>query len=607
MAERVSSNPAYNVVSITLPRRARVERPLELLLRRERPIVAERQRLHQHHPAGFPGNINPEKRVEDAVPCQRPRRAPAFHRPAVDSESPSKLVGRTRQANGILDQLRNRAPQLRELHRADLVVTHLRHRLRPQNPLAAEHPAVQHHPLELQVIPRRRVEAAAAAEELHRLHRLRRRFYKTPIRLPQLKRHHPRLLFRRNVEERVRHPQRLEDVPPKIFLQRLPAHLFHQFSQPVVADSIFPVRSWIEHERRLQKRVAIPRNRGSQSRLHVLVQPHIEKVVAKPRSVRQQLPHRRRRLRWPQLRLFRRRIEFLEHLHLRQFREIGRRGLVQLRPPALHELQHRHRRHRLGHRSDVENRVQRHRNIFRAGALPERPLVNDFVSPRRHRHHPRCLLLLHRLPQHQVDRVPRLRPASRSQRQDHHPRQRRCRQQASPHRPSNRLHPFHSRPLSYVQLLAHDNHQSFSFSFRLRQPHNNCGKFIEYLVPALELTALDCVLHGLISNESEFRLAVPNILKKHYVVHALDGLMFCSLRLNPVSLRVGKVHRRNDLLVRNNLMVFTTIPALLPIRCSHAKQKFPSHAKIYLANGRSKALRSPPLHHVLRVCPRLPN
>src|SRR5262249_18697610 len=189
----------------------------------------------------------------------------------------------------------------------------------PKTPLAANHPPVQHHPLELQVTPRRRVEAAAAAEELHRLHRLRRRFYKTPIRLPQLKRHHPRLLFRRNVEERVRHPQWLEDVPPKIFLQCLPAHPFHQFSPPLRADSLFPVPSGIEHERRLQKRVATPRNRGSQSRLHVLVQPHIEKVVAKPRSVRQQLPHCRRRLRWPQLRLFRRRIEFLEHLHLRQF------------------------------------------------------------------------------------------------------------------------------------------------------------------------------------------------------------------------------------------------------------------------------------------------
>jgi len=42
-----------------------------------------------------------------------------------------------------------------------------------------------------------------------------------------------------------------------------------------------------------------------------------------------------------------------------------------------------------------------------------------------------------------------------------------------------------SLPLFYAQLLAHDDHQSFSFLFRLRQPRNNCSKFIEYLVPAL--------------------------------------------------------------------------------------------------------------------------
>jgi hypothetical protein len=33
--------------------------------------------------------------------------------------------------------------------------------------------------------------------------------------------------------------------------------------------------------------------------------------------------------------------------------------------------------------------------------------------------------------------------------------------------------------------VAHDDHQSFSFLFRLCQPRNNCSKFIEYLVPAL--------------------------------------------------------------------------------------------------------------------------
>src|SRR6202021_1158278 len=85
--------------------------------------------------------------------------------------------------------------------------------------------------------------------------------------------------------------------------------------------------------------------------------------------------------------------------------------------------------------------------------------------------------------------------------------------------------------------------------------------------------------------------------------------MFCSilLRLNLVSLRVGKVHRVNDLLVQNNLVVFPGIPALLPIRRSHAPEKFSSYAKIDLAKRRSKTLRPPPLHHIFRVCPRLPN
>jgi hypothetical protein len=50
---------------------------------------------------------------------------------------------------------------------------------------------------------------------------------------------------------------------------------------------------------------------------------------------------------------------------------------------------------------------------------------------------------------------------------------------------------------------------------------------------------LHCVLHGFISNEGEFRLAVSNILKKNHVVHIVYGLMFYSVlrRLNPVSLR----------------------------------------------------------------------
>src|SRR5580658_1338811 len=148
-----------------------------------------------------------------------------------------------------------------------------------------------------------------------------------------------------------------------------------------------------------------------------------------------------------------------------------------------------------------------------------------------------------------------------------------------------------------------------SLLFCLRQLRNNCGNFIELLNPALELTALFCALHGVISNQGELSLAVPEILKNNHVARIVYGLMFCSilLRLNLVSLRVGKVHGVNDLLVQNNLMVFTSIPALLPIRHSHAVKKFSSYAKINLASGAAKAFRPPPLHHVLRVCPRLPD
>src|ERR1700726_2435035 len=74
--------------------------------------------------------------------------------------------------------------------------------------------------------------------------------------------------------------------------------------------------------------------------------------------------------------------------------------------------------------------------------------------------------------------------------------------------------------------------------------------------------------------------------------------MFYSIvrRLNLVSLRVGKVHGVNDLLVQNNLVVFPSIPELLPIRRSHAAAKFSSYAKIHLAKRRSKTLRP---HHCI--------
>jgi hypothetical protein len=75
---------------------------------------------------------------------------------------------------------------------------------------------------------------------------------------------------------------------------------------------------------------------------------------------------------------------------------------------------------------------------------------------------------------------------------------------------------------------AHDSYQHANLLFRLRQLGNNCGKFIEYLVPALHLTPILRALHGFISNEGEFRLAVSEVLEDGHVVRTLYGLMFYS-------------------------------------------------------------------------------
>ena len=93
--------------------------------------------------------------------------------------------------------------------------------------------------------------------------------------------------------------------------------------------------------------------------------------------------------------------------------------------------------------------------------------------------------------------------------------------------------------LLYLPYLAQDDHQNLNCLFRLRQPRNNCGNFIECLNPALELPAVFCALHGFTSNEGDFRLAVSKILKNNHVVRIVYDLMFCSilLRLNLVSLR----------------------------------------------------------------------
>jgi hypothetical protein len=84
------------------------------------------------------------------------------------------------------------------------------------------------------------------------------------------------------------------------------------------------------------------------------------------------------------------------------------------------------------------------------------------------------------------------------------------------------------RSAAILEVLEADR-RHFNFLVRLRQLRKNCGKLIEYLVPALQLTTFFRVLHGLVSDESQFRLAVSEILKSDHVIRAIYDLMFYSI------------------------------------------------------------------------------
>ena len=76
-----------------------------------------------------------------------------------------------------------------------------------------------------------------------------------------------------------------------------------------------------------------------------------------------------------------------------------------------------------------------------------------------------------------------------------------------------------------------------SSDLRLRQLRNQRRHFIEYLVPALELTAVPRTVHGFVSDVGKLRPAASKIFKKGHVICTLNGLVFyaqlCRVNLVP--------------------------------------------------------------------------
>src|SRR5260370_25829716 len=91
-----------------------------------------------------------------------------------------------------------------------------------------------------------------------------------------MKRYNARLLFGGDIEKCVCHAERLKNMLAKVVFQSLAAGFFDQLAEPVRTDSIFPSRSGIEQEGRLQKATFSRPRRGYGSGSHIAPQLRID-------------------------------------------------------------------------------------------------------------------------------------------------------------------------------------------------------------------------------------------------------------------------------------------------------------------------------------------
>ena len=133
-----------------------------------------------------------------------------------------------------------------------MVLGHQRDRVGGENPRAIERAAVQDHPLEADVVARRRREPTTAVEgrggTLRLIGLLGERRIGTAILTP-VDRHETRLLGFGHVVEGVGHPERREDALAEILLQILAGKPLNQPPDPIDARPIDPLCPRFEEQR----------------------------------------------------------------------------------------------------------------------------------------------------------------------------------------------------------------------------------------------------------------------------------------------------------------------------------------------------------------------
>jgi hypothetical protein len=196
--------------------------------------------------------IDPEIGVVDAAPAEAARRPLSRHLTGRAEKSQSPLVLPIVDEREVHAAVRLCRLQSRYADVADVVPAHQRHGVAGQNPRAVKAAAVQDHPLETDVVARRRRQPTAAVEGRGRtlwlIRLIDERRAGAAIRTP-MNRHEPRLFGIRNVVEGVGHLQRREDALAEVLLEVLSRELLDQPPEPIDAGSVDPLRPWLEEQR----------------------------------------------------------------------------------------------------------------------------------------------------------------------------------------------------------------------------------------------------------------------------------------------------------------------------------------------------------------------
>ena len=172
----------------------------------------------------------------------------------------------------------------------------------------------------------------------------------------------------------------------QIVVQVLPAERLDDPPNPVDVDAVLPARARIGCERRVQRLQPAGARRRQPGRLVEARQLRVPHVVGVARGVRHQFPQcdgaPRRPQSWSTWR-----IEPVQHLRLAKPADDLASRLIQPGAALLDQLHQSGAGDRLGHRGNVEHRVQRDRRVAGHARVAERAPVDRFVGSRCHRHH----------------------------------------------------------------------------------------------------------------------------------------------------------------------------------------------------------------------------